>query len=71
MRYFRSADPDRDFEILDMLQSQREARLPVCDNCHRPINDDIYFDIEGDIYCEMCLHDEFGRSTEDYLSDNY
>lgn len=69
--YFRNGDPLDDFDRLDRLQAQREARLPVCDKCRKPINDDIFFDIYGEILCEECLHDEYGRNTEDYLRDQY
>lgn len=68
---FYSDDPVRDFDRLDRLQAQREAKLPVCDICRRKIKEETFFDIEGTIYCEKCMHDEFGRSTEDYLRDNY
>lgn len=68
--YFRTGDPLDDFDRLDRLQAQREARLPVCDKCHKPIHDETFFDIGGDVYCEECMHDEFGRSTEDWLRDN-
>ena len=68
--YFRNGDPLDDYDRLDRLQAQREARLPVCDKCHRHINDDFYYDVHGDIYCAECMNDEFARSTEDYLNDN-
>lgn len=69
--YFRSRDPDRDFDRYDRMMASREARLPICDKCNKRINDDIYFDVDGNVLCERCMHDEYGRSTEDYLRDNY
>ena len=71
MRVFRTDDPDRDFDRYDMAMAQREARLPVCDRCGKPINDDRYFDIEGEILCENCMIDTYGKSTEDWLRDHY
>jgi formylmethanofuran dehydrogenase subunit E len=53
-----------------MAQAKREARLPQCEDCGKPIDDDIYYEVENEILCEKCLHDRYGRSTEDWLSDN-
>lgn len=65
---FRTDDPVRDFDRYDMAMAQREAKLPVCDKCHKRINED-FFNIEGDILCEKCMHDEYGQSLEDWLRD--
>jgi formylmethanofuran dehydrogenase subunit E len=64
-------DPVRDFDRYDMEMAQREAKLPKCDKCGKPINDDFFYEIEGEILCEKCMHDTYARSTEDYLNDNY
>ena len=71
MARFYSDDPVRDFDRYDMAMAQREAKLPKCDECGKPINDDMFFDIEGEILCENCMRDRYGISTEDYLRDNY
>lgn len=68
---FYSDDPVRDFDRCDMAMAQREARLPQCEKCGKPINDDLYFEIENEILCEKCMHDAYARSTEDWLSDHY
>lgn len=62
-------DPERDFNRHDMEQARMEARLPVCDKCKKRIYDDIYFEIDGEILCEKCMHDRYARSTEDWLLD--
>lgn len=67
--FFRSGDPDRDFDRYDMEMSRREERLPQCEKCGKHINDDIYFEIDGEILCESCMHDRYARSTEDWLRD--
>ncbi len=69
MSYFRSGDPLNDFDRWDRELASMEARLPVCDKCNQRINDDIFFDIDGEILCEDCMHDRYARSTEDYLRD--
>lgn len=74
MPRFYSDDPVRDFDRYDMAMAQREARLPQCENkgCRHPrIQDDMFFDIEGEILCEACMRDRYGRSTEDFLRDHY
>ena len=68
---FYSDDPHKDFDRYDTYLAQQEAKLPSCDKCGKPINDDMYFEIGCEILCESCMHDEYGRSTEDYLRDNY
>ncbi len=32
---------------------------PICDCCGERITDDYYYDINGTIYCEDCLNEEF------------
>ena len=71
MSYFRCGDPLDDFDRLDRLQSQREEMLPQCEKCGKHINDDIFFEIDGQYFCEECVHDLFSRSTEDWLRDHY
>lgn len=50
-------------------EAQQEAQLakrPICIECGNPIQDDVLYDINGDIFCEECMNDVFRRSTEDY-----
>ena len=63
-------DPVRDYDRYDAYMAQLEAKLPHCDRCGCPIRE-TYFLINGEILCEDCMHDEYARSSEDYLSDNY
>ena len=67
MSFFRRNDPDVDFMIQDLEQAREEARLPVCEKCGKPISDDYYFEIEGEILCEDCMIAKFRKSTEDYI----
>lgn len=68
---FYSDDPLMDFDRYDRAMAQREAKLPKCEKCGKPINDDFYYEIDAEILCEKCMQDEYARSTEDYLLDNY
>ena len=71
MSYFRSGDPLDDFDRYDMARAQYEAKLPQCEKCGKTIQDELYFFVNNEILCEDCMIDEYGRSTQDFLSDNY
>jgi hypothetical protein len=68
MSYFRHGDPLDDFDELERERERQELLLPMCDNpkCRKRIHDDIYFEIDGEILCEDCMIDRYGRQTEDY-----
>ena len=55
MSFFRSDDPGRDFDKWDAEQAQLLERLPKCDICDHPIQDDHYYQISGENYCPGCL----------------
>lgn len=59
MSYFRHNDPDVDFTRLDHQQSAELNRLPRCDDCHKPIQDDYYYEVYGEILCEECMKDRY------------
>ena len=69
MSYFRHGDPLDDFAQQDIEQERMRARLPVCDNpkCKKRIDDDFYFEIDGEILCEDCMNLRYRKSTEDYI----
>ncbi len=60
---YRTDDPvwdaERDYQEKEMLA----ADLPTCDYCEKVI-DDHYYLIDGEIYCEGCLHENFYKSVE-------
>ena len=47
-------------------QEAKLAKLPICEYCKEPIQDDYLYEIGGTIYCEECMKDSFRHSTEDY-----
>ena len=67
---FYTDDPVADFDRYDMAMAQREAKLPICEKCGKPIYER-YFEIDNEILCEKCMDDEYGRSTEDWFNDHY
>ena len=71
MSCFRTGDPLDDFNRLDRLQAQREAKLPVCEKCKKRIHEEEYYDDGDHILCEKHLKEKYSRSTEDWLNDHY
>lgn len=66
---FRTDDLERDFDRWDAHQARMEARLPRCENrrCQKRIDDEFYFDIEGEILCEECARDRYRKRTDVYV----
>lgn len=50
-------------------QERMERRLPVCCCCDNPIGDDFLYEIDGDLYCEECMKDEFRRLTDNFMDE--
>jgi ribosomal protein L34E len=59
-----SDDPVMDAHRHDMEQEKMLARLPVCERCKKPIQDDEYFDIYGEVLCEKCVRAKFAFQIE-------
>ena len=55
------------WEAHEREQEKALEKLPECDYCGEAIQDDFYFDINGDIVCEECLKKEFRKRVEDYI----
>ena len=54
------------WERHDAEQQAKLDKLPVCDYCEEPIQDDYYCEIENECICEECLNDTFRKNIEDY-----
>ena len=66
---FISDDPIADFHRHDREQEAWLKKLPVCCNCHEPIQSEQLFDIDGDLYCEECGESMFKWNTENYIEE--
>lgn len=42
------------------------ASRPICDACGEPIRDEYLYDVNGYIFCEECMENEFKKSTDKY-----
>lgn len=47
------------WEAHERRQQRILDRLPKCDRCREPIQDEHYFDIYGETYCEKCMETLF------------
>ena len=67
--FIRTDDPVRDFHRHDAEQEEALKKLPQCCCCEKDeyIQDDHYFLIEGDIYCEEHMVENFRKDTESYI----
>lgn len=60
-------NPVADAERYMAEQEEELKKLPVCDFCNEPIQDDFYYDIESVIVCETCLDRFFRKDVSDYV----
>ena len=58
---FITDDPIADFHRHDAEQSEWLDSLPKCVDCDEPIQDDCYYNVEGEILCEECMKDRYRK----------
>lgn len=51
------------WEIHEANLERALEKLPVCDYCERPIQDEHYYYINGENICEKCLRYHFKRDV--------
>ena len=66
---FYTDDPIRDHENHDRYMERRLMRYPVCAECRERIQTDDLFDINGELYCEDCMHSH-RRTASDYILED-
>lgn len=52
-------NPINDFLAHDMEQQEQLERLPKCDQCGKPIQDEFLYEIGNEILCESCMNDMY------------
>lgn len=60
------------YKVWEHGEREREMRLltlPVCENCHKRIQDEDYYDVDGEILCEECMKRKYRRKTEDLINE--
>ena len=64
MSYFRSGDPEDDFDRLDREQAKWLESLPKCGICGEPIQDEHYYQINSENVCPECLDIHFRKDVD-------
>ena len=64
---FLTDDPVADFNRHDREQAKRLEKLPVCEICCEPIQDEHLYLINDEFVCPKCLEREFRKDVDDYV----
>ena len=59
--------PDN-YDLWERHEREKERKLasrPDCKDCGNHIQDDFYFEVEGDILCEECMYDRYCKDVTD------
>ena len=59
------------WEYAERERERRLARLPICEGykCGKRIQDEDYYDVDGEILCEACMKRKYRKFTEDLIYD--
>lgn len=60
-------DPVADYLSYDADQQDALEKLPVCDICEEPIQDEYCYEIHGEYICEHCMAEYFRKSVDDIM----
>ena len=56
------------WEQHDMEQERQLEKLPICEYCSQPIQEEHLWDIEGTLYHDKCAALQFRKLVDDYVS---
>ena len=56
------------WERREREQERWLAKLPVCCECENPIQDEAFYEINGEYVCSDCLETNHKKWTDDYIS---
>lgn len=51
------------WEQHEVEQEKQLDKLPLCDYCDEPIQDEYAYYIDGSWYCERCMNENFRREV--------
>ena len=57
------------WEYAERERERRLARLPICEGfrCGKRIQDEDYYDVDGEILCEECMNEKYRKDTDKYM----
>lgn len=64
---FLTGDPERDFQRHEAEQERELNKRPVCYECENPIQDEVCFEINGELICPKCLKENHRKFTDEYI----
>lgn len=64
--YFTN-NPISDAERYAAEQEEELEKLPKCECCGEPIQDDFYYEINDEVICESCLNGHCRKDVDDYV----
>ena len=64
---FYTDNPLADFERWDSEQAEQIAKLPVCEYCGEPIQDEHFYLINDEVICKECLNAHFRKFVDEYI----
>ena len=56
------------WEAQDIKKEQWRARLPKCEYCGEHIQDEHFYEIDGEILCQECLDEQYKKENT-FLED--
>ena len=66
-----SDDPITDFYRFDAEQEAKLDKLPRCSECDQPIQDEFCFEINGELICDSCMHDNHRKCVDDFMEATF
>ena len=64
---FYTDDPIADFHRYDAEQQKKLDRLPKCSECGEPIQDEFCFEVNDELVCDECMHNNHRKSVDDFI----
>ena len=64
---FYTDDPVADFYRHDAEQQAELAKRPRCSECDEPIQDVFCFEINDELVCDECMHNNHRKCVEDFM----
>lgn len=63
----RIPDNYSEWECNERRMERELARRPVCSFCEEPIQDEQFYNKDGEYICKHCMETQFLVYTEDYI----
>lgn len=64
---FYTDDPIADYDNYSRKLEEELEKLPRCVYCEEPIQDEYCYYLEGGLWCEECLKEQFRKPVEHYM----